>query len=352
MSLAQLSIDKTVGKVLIHFQGDLIAEGSLASKYYLKNKANDGGFAHLGVTGVEEVKASKARKMSTQTIIDAATGNVTQEVCKFSVEQRFEMIRDVCAAVARKEIKSAILSGEGGLGKSHTMLEGLELGGLKCARKLEDAAREAWLALQPPKPEPVEGEEVNDEEADDDGFRFVIPKDAFIQIKGYSTARGLYETLFEYNGRTIVFDDCDKVLTDPVAEMIFKGALDSNDERWISWNSGRLKKGVPRSFKFTGTVIFVTNMPSEDLDGPLLSRSTCIDISMTVPEKITRMRQIGSSTKFMPNVNKQVVRECMDYVESLQDQVSELNMRTLIKAVELSRSVANWKDVFEFSACR
>ena len=346
MTIAQLSIDRSIGKVFIHFNGQQIAEGSLASKYYLSNKCKNGGFSHLGVQGVEEVKAK--RLMSTQMIIDAEVGNASEIVSKFSVEQRFDMIRDVTAAVARKQLKSAILSGEGGLGKSHTMLEGMELAGLRCARQLEEQAREAWLTARGADAD-AEG---NEAESEDDGFVFKVPADTFVQIKGYSTARGLYETLFEYNGRTIVFDDCDKVLTDSSAEMIFKGALDSNDNRWISWNSGRLKRGVPRSFKFTGNVVFVTNMASEDLDQALLSRSTAIDISLNQEEKVTRMRQIACSEVFMPEVNKQIVRECMDLVEQLSDRVSELNMRTLIKAVEQRLSIPNWKDVFEFSACR
>ena len=36
-------------------------------------------------------------------------------------------------------------------------------------------------------------------------------------VKGYSTAKGLYRTLFENNGMVIIFDDCDSILKDDVA---------------------------------------------------------------------------------------------------------------------------------------
>jgi len=352
---AQLSIDKSNGRIYIHFNGEQIAEGALASKYHLMSKCRNGGFASLGVTGVEEVKQPKRPPMSTQQII-AATGGV-QPVSKYSVEKRFEMVRDVAKGVGEKKLKAAVFTGEGGLGKSTTMLEGLAAAGLVDACRMEEEAREAFLASKM-ELVPIEAEndvDVNgDEEEEDpfDGFKFDMPENGFIQIKGYSTARGLYETLYDYNGRTIVFDDCDEVLEDKTAASIFKGALDSNDDRRISWRAGRLKKGYPRTFKFTGTVIFVTNKSIDEIDGPLITRANPIDLTLSVDEKIERMTTISEKASFMPHVDKEVIRECLAYVNELREFVSELNMRTLVKAVDLHNSVPNWKDVFEYSACR
>lgn len=334
MTVAQLALNQTNGKWQVTFGGKLITEST--AKYYLTQKIKSGALREQGIHSYVEVA------QSSMSIVNSVIGNegtdLTPFVEKFSVAERFDMIRDVTAAVGRKEITSAILTGEGGLGKSHTMLEGMEQAGLVDVNTLELSG-----------PVDDNGEE---EEEDGEGVSKVwVPENAFVQIKGNMTARVLYETLYMYNNRTIVFDDCDKVLTDSTAEMIFKGALDSNKDRWITWGS-RVRSDIPRTFNFQGSVIFVTNRRSCDLDQALLSRSNAIDISMTRPQKIERMKFIGMRDVFMPEVNKTIVRECMQLVEQLQESITELNMRTLIKCVGLRRSVPNWQRTFEFSACR
>jgi hypothetical protein len=95
-------------------------------------------------------------------------------------------------------------------------------------------------------------------------------------IRGYASARGLYETLYNHNGRIIVFDDCDNALTDAVSVELLKGALDSYDVRSISWLSASKKAGpIPPKFDFTGGVVFVSNRRLEEIDAPVHTRSYC-----------------------------------------------------------------------------
>ena len=63
----------------------------------------------------------------------------------------------------------------------------------------------------------------------------LIESDHYVVFKGYSTARGLYNTLYDHNGKLIIFDDCDSVLEDKTSLNILKSALDSYDKRTISW---------------------------------------------------------------------------------------------------------------------
>jgi hypothetical protein len=63
----------------------------------------------------------------------------------------------------------------------------------------------------------------------------VNPKKVFTQIKGFSTAKNMFRTLYENNGSTIIFDDCDSILKDAIAINILKAALDSYDKRVITW---------------------------------------------------------------------------------------------------------------------
>ena len=134
----------------------------------------------------------------------------------------------------------------------------------------------------------------------------------FTMVKGYSTAKGLYRTLFENNKSIIVFDDCDAVLKDPVALNLLKGALDSYGKRIISWNADMRDDDLPRSFNFEGRVIFISNMTQDSIDQAIRSRSMLIDLSMTADQKIERMETIAKSDSFLPEYDKNIKQDALD----------------------------------------
>ena len=144
------------------------------------------------------------------------------KVDEFGINKRFEFVTQMVTMVAKKTIASAIITGQGGLGKTHTVLKTLQSQGLI---------------------------DTTDVAKFEEGTRIPTSK-AFKLVKGFSTAKGLYRTLFEGNGQVLVFDDCDSVLKDPVALNLLKGALDSYGERWINWNADIRDDDLPRSFKF------------------------------------------------------------------------------------------------------
>ena len=109
----------------------------------------------------------------------------------FNINQKFDFLKNLTQMVITGITPSLIIVGEGGLGKTHSVKS-----------TIIDAN---------------------------------IPETNYTFIKGYSTARGLYNTLYDHNGKIIIFDDCDSVLDDKVAINILKSALDSYDSREISW---------------------------------------------------------------------------------------------------------------------
>ena len=157
-----------------------------------------------------------------------------------------------------------MITGEGGLGKTYTVTKTLEANGYKDISDL----------------------------ADFQVGSIINTRKCFTMIKGFSTAKGLYRTLFENNKSIVVFDDCDAVLKDPVALNLLKGALDSYGKRIISWNADMKDDDLPRSFEFTGRVIFISNMDQDRIDQAIRSRSMMIDLSMTLDQKIDRMEFI------------------------------------------------------------
>jgi hypothetical protein len=147
----------------------------------------------------------------------------------------------------------------------------------------------------------------------------------WVSFKGYSTPRGLYNTLFDNNGKLIIFDDCDSVLEDKVALNILKSALDSYETRQISWMAKMNRNDeYPQHFNFTGRIIFISNKDKSKIDGAILSRSLVVDLSMTPDEKIQRMNYI------------------------LEDILPELDYDTIVSRIDETELSDNYKAEIEF----
>jgi hypothetical protein len=164
-------------------------------------------------------------------------------------------------------------------------------------------------------------------------------------VKGFSTAKGLYRTLFENNKSIIVFDDCDAVLKDPIALNLLKGALDSYGKRIISWNADMRDDDLPRSFNFEGRVIFISNMDQDKIDQAIRSRSMMIDLSMTLDQKIDRMEYIANSAEFLPEYDAVAKRDALALIREVGADAKEISLRTLISVTKIRASNKDWKDL-------
>jgi len=241
---------------------------------------------------------------------------------RFSINQRFEFVGDMVLMLANGDQASVVVSGPGGLGKSHTVVAALEASGLSDVTVLDEF--EVGSVLDTAK--------------------------SYRVIKGYSTPKGLYRTLYENKDGVVVFDDCDSVLKDPVSLNLLKAALDSYDRRIISWRADMRDEELPQSFEFKGRVIFISNLPSEALDQAIISRSMAVDLSMTAEQKIQRMQFLLDQPDFMPEYAKSLKQDALDLINSLRDSVKELSLRTLIQVTKIRKSAgAKWKDLAEYT---
>ena len=253
-----------------------------------------------------------------------STGSADQVEVKesrFSINERFGFLSDMVTMLARGDQASVVVTGPGGLGKSHTVTNALVKTGFTDTSTLE------------------EGSVVNKEKA-------------FNVIKGYSTPKGLYRTLYENRDGVVVFDDCDSVLKDPVSVNLLKAALDSYDRRIISWRADFRDEELPNSFEFKGRVVFISNMDSGKLDQAIVTRSLAVDLSMTNKQKVERMQHLCKSQEFMSEYAQNLKDDAMALIESLQDEVKELSLRTLIQVTKIRKSAgANWKELAEYAIC-
>ena len=235
---------------------------------------------------------------------------------RFGINQRFDFVEKLVTMVATGVQPSAVITGEGGLGKTYTVKATLA----KCG--LED------LTAVMAEAESSCGE-------------------GYVMVKGYSTAKGLYRTLFENNGSIIVFDDCDSILKDATALNILKGALDSYDTRWVSWNSEMKESDdLPRTFEFTGSIIFISNMTQDQIDQAIRSRSMMIDLSMTEDQKIDRMEHIALGGGFLPTYSAEHKMDALNLLREIKAEVKEISLRTLISVTKIRAANSDgWKDL-------
>jgi hypothetical protein len=245
-------------------------------------------------------------------------------VSRFSINQRFGFVSDMVSMLCKGDQASVVICGPGGLGKSHTVTETLEKNGMQDMTTLDEFAV---------------GTKVN------------LAK-SYRVIKGYSTPKGLYRTLYENKDGVVVFDDCDSVLKDPVSLNLLKGALDSYSKRIISWRADIRDEDLPTTFEFKGRVVFISNLGSDKIDQAIISRSMAVDLSMTKTQKVERMQWLLEQPSFMPDVAKQIKQDALDLIASVVDSVKDLSLRTLIQVTKIRKSAgANWKDLAEYTIC-
>ena len=250
---------------------------------------------------------------------DEVSNDMTPKVDEFGINKRFEFVEQMVNMVANKTVASAIITGQGGLGKTHTVLKTLK------SKGFEDTTDLASFAI---------------------GKR--ISSRSFRLIKGFSTAKGLYRTLFEGNSQVLVFDDCDSVLKDPVALNLLKGALDSYGDRWISWNADMKDDDIPRSFKFTGSIVFISNMDLERVDQAVKTRAMCVDLSMTQPQKIERMEVLIAEEEFLPEYAQKLKEEALVFLKEHMNSIRNLSLRTLIATTKIRAEGGDWKSLAKY----
>ena len=242
--------------------------------------------------------------------IETAVAAATEKQNRFNINERFAFVEKLVTMVATNVQPSAVITGEGGLGKTYTVVKTLETNGYK---DITDLAEFQVGSI-------------------------INTRKCFTMVKGYSTAKGLYRTLFENNKSVIVFDDCDAVLKDPVALNLLKGALDSYGKRIISWNADMRDDDLPRSFNFEGRVIFISNMDQDKIDQAIRSRSMMIDLSMNLDQKIERMETIAESAEFMPEYDKAIKQDALNLIREVGKEAREVSLRTLISVCKIRAS--------------
>jgi len=272
-----------------------------------------------------KMKASAKKASPVTTVLEFDTEAIKRrerEVAQETDEQilerlgeRFDILTEMTKAVKSGDVRAMIVSGPPGVGKSFGVEAVLQKDGLFDT-----------LAERKPKYEVV---------------------------KGAMSSIGLYAKLYEHSDakHVVVFDDCDSILMEDLSLNILKGALDSSERRFISWNTdSRLlrSEGIPDRFEFKGAAIFITNIKFEHVRSKKLrdhldaleSRCHYIDLQMdTNREKLLRIKQIVGQGMLDRYEFEQIQKdEVVEFITLNQDKLRELSLRMVLKIADLRKS--------------
>ena len=243
------------------------------------------------------------------------------------LRERFDMLEDMTRAAKKGDVRAMIVSGPPGVGKSHGVEKVLGKHDL-----IADIAGDSKLKK-------------------------------YEVVKGAMSAIGLYVKLYKHADKdnVLVFDDCDSIFSDELSLNILKAALDSKKTRRIHWNTDSFKlrnEGVPDSFEFKGSAIFITNIKFDNVKSKkmrdhleaLESRCHYIDLTIdTEREKMLRIKQIVSDGmldeyQFAEEVHEEIV----DFIDINKKRLRELSLRTVLKVADLAKAFpTKWEAMAE-----
>ena len=250
------------------------------------------------------------------------------------IKTRFNILDDMAKATIAGDVRAMIVSGPPGVGKSYGVEQQME------KASLFDALTNSRT-------------------------RYEV-------VKGAMTALGLYAVLYKYSDpkNVLVFDDCDSVFADDLALNILKAALDSGKTRKICWNSDSSllnREGIPNSFEFKGSAIFITNLKFENIKSKKLQdhlealQSRCHFLDLTIDndrDKMLRIKQVDRDVegglfrdyKFQGNESDMIFA----FMEENAHKLREVSMRMALKIADLFKIQKNdnWKMLAESTCMR
>jgi hypothetical protein len=300
------------------------------------NSHND--FEVLNVYAPTKRKAAPAEALGftvpmAAVVAEEPVSTETDEEAMNRIATRFQILDEMSLACINGDVRAMIVSGPPGVGKSH----GVET-------QLEKSALFDQIA----------GKRV----------RYEV-------VKGAMTALGLYAQLYKFSDakNVLVFDDCDSAFSDELSLNILKAALDSGKRRRIFWNSDSAmlrREGIPDSFDFKGSVIFITNIDFERVKSKKLAdhlealQSRCHYLDLTISsmrDRMLRIRQVHRDTADIGGLFKDYdfengeADQVLDFMWANHTRLREVSLRMALKLADLIKINAEKWQILAQNTC-
>jgi len=174
----------------------------------------------------------------------------------------------------------------------------------------------------------------------------------YAEVGEVASPSQLLQILQQHNGKVILFDDTDNVLTEKDCRGIMKKATASGGKRIIGKVSMNSSSNVD-PFEFTGQIIFLTNMTQDDLTkdshiNAIYSRAIKKDINFTKREQLQFIGNLRHKFDFTgidrldDKTEDQEERE--DVFEIISDNIDSIDpgrftSRTMMEAINKKRAI-------------
>jgi hypothetical protein len=249
------------------------------------------------------------------------------------VSDRFDIMYKIAKGCAQGLVRSLVISGAGGIGKTYGVTQIVEQ---------ERQERQAMIELMP-----------------DAGVNELIVE----VIGGYMTPLHLYMALYRnrFENSLLIFDDCDSVLEDSKSINLLKHATDSSPKRHISYASGAQElenNDVPSGFEFQGTIMVISNLDFHGIVArgrhklvphlqALMTRTDVLDLKLhSNREKVIWINHVVESTNMLINegLSGEQQKMVMQYLEKHQDNFQSLSFRNVRRiAGYMKMDFDNWE---------
>lgn len=245
----------------------------------------------------------------------------TDEDMRTRIAKRFMVMDKMANGLVKGTIRSLIISGAPGIGKTYTL-----------EKKLKHA----------------------DE----------IGEISFSSIKGKCSPIGLYIHLWENRESdcVVLLDDVD-VFSNEDTLNVLKAALDTGEERIVSWGTASnylAERDIPNNFEFEGSIVFITNA---DIDAEvargskmaphldaLQSRSIYLDLGVhTSREIMMRVEDVITSTSMLQDrgLTEAQTVNALEWMKEHTESLRSVSLRTALYLADFINTDEDWADVAE-----
>lgn len=244
------------------------------------------------------------------------------EDMKHRINKRFNVMGMMTNGIINGNIRSLIISGAAGIGKTYSLDKALQ-------------------------------------KAHDNEFI------EYKSINGKISGIGLYEQLWNNRGANsvLLIDDVD-VFSDMDILNLLKAALDTGEKRKVCWSTASTyldEKGIDKEFEFEGTIVFITNV---DVDRELergtklaphlqalVSRSVYLDLGVHTNEEImVRVEDVILSTDMMQKrgLSDAETYKALSWMKANVSRLRNVSLRTALYLGDFIMTDKNgWETIAE-----
>jgi len=165
-----------------------------------------------------------------------------------------------------------------------------------------------------------------------------------LYINSYTTALAFYKAVYYNRFNHIILDDVYGLFSDEKGISILRALTNTEQVRYIKYQSTSDKLDVPSSFIFEGSIIILTNKITDEMDNSLLGRAIHRKIRFTLKEKLNFVEQI---IKFQYNLDDEIIKEILSFLKERVDETTKnFSFRSVLKIVEFYKHNKDiWKEL-------